>query len=730
MNHRYLYIALFLISSFWLSAQPNSSSIQVTRNNQVAELVRDIFIKGDCKNVSNIEGNGEPVSFGEFENAGNIIGFPDGILLSTGNVEFAEGPNESVETSDRFGNSSNDEDLRAIATNQLFDVTILEFDFVPLSDEVSFQYVFASEEYCEFVGTIFNDVFGFFVSGPGIDGPFENGAINVARIPDSEEFVSINTINHELNDDFYVKNELESDANNCQVSFNPNHLNTIEYDGFTTPLIARFEVTPCETYHIRLVVGDVGDDKLDSAVFLRSKSFDLGQLATVKAIAPNRADTTIFEDCSNGRFVFTRPENSNRNTFYPINFIINESTTATEGVDYEPISRSITIPPNDNSVSLPITLLTDNITENLETLTLELQQICECEEGNKATLKIADNVPPELAFPEIDACANQPFTIKPQITGIAPFTYLWDNIITDSVFTDTIEQPTTYSLRLVDFCLNNVRDSITVDIQAIPSATLFGEIDFCEGLPSAFLPLNFNGNAPWSFTYTIDNKELLQINNIFDSNFELPISESGNYQLIGFSDAACIGTSNGTGVVNDISFQLFIETISPICQESEDGSITLEIVDGQAPYTINWSTQVNDDLSPTALPAGDYEVTITDAQNCILTTSINLPIPTNLDPSCVNNEVYIPNVFSPNGDGINDFFEIFFPDNSTIQQVKNVQIIDRWGNLVYSAKTIPPRWDGTFQGRLLDPAVFQYSIVLELANGRKELLQGDISLVR
>jgi len=327
-----------------LLAQPNGGSIQTVANNDAITLVKDIFIKGSCKNVRNIEASGVSESFGEFTNGGNVIGLPEGILLSSGDVRLAEGPNNSVETSALFNRSSQDKDLIEIATNQLFDVTVLEFDFVPIADEVTFQYVFASEEYCEFVGTIFNDVFGFFVSGPGINGPFADGAINVARLPDSGDFVSINSVNHELNQDSYVKNELQEDANNCMVPFNPNHINTIEYDGFTIPLIARFSVIPCETYHIRLVVGDVGDDKLDSAVFLGAQSFDLGDLPSIEAIIPNRTDTTAYENCLDGQFVFTRPPGSGRSQPVTVDFEIDNTSTATENLDFQPIPRNITIP--------------------------------------------------------------------------------------------------------------------------------------------------------------------------------------------------------------------------------------------------------------------------------------------------------------------------------------------------------------------------------------------------
>lgn len=729
MPQKYVYILFFILGTFPLLAQPNS--IRPKQNNDVNSLVKDIFIRGNCKNVSNIESSGDSISFGEFSNAGNIISIPDGIILSTGDVEDVVGPNESVETTTSFVSVSNDKDLVRIATNQLFDVTVLEFDFVPLADQVSFQYVFASEEYCEFVGTIFNDVFGFFVSGPGIDGPFENGAINVAKIPNSNEFVSINNVNHILNTDFYVQNELLQDADQCGLSFNPSHSNSIEFDGFTTPLVARFDVIPCETYHIRLVVGDVGDDKLDSAVFLRSKSFNLGELATVKAVVPNRSDTIAYENCADGQFVFTRPNDSNRNLPYPVDFVIGNNSTATEGLDFQAIETSIIIPAGQNTATLPIQTLVDEETENIETLTIDLQQICQCEGGSEATLKIADVNTPELVFPKIDACANQSFTLTPQLReGVSPFNYEWSDGTADSSLTDLITQSTTYKVTVTDFCQNSTVDSLTVNIQDIPTASLSGAIDYCEGLPMATLPLNFAGNAPWSFTYTIDDSSPIIIDNILNSDFNLPINTLGTYKLIAFTDAGCTGIASGMGLVHDIGLEVDYEIMPPSCPNLEDGQIELLIRNGQAPFAIEWSSIVNNPMAPTQLASGNYSLTIIDAQQCLFSTSINLPNSTVISPNCVDNAVYIPNSFSPNGDGINDFFEIFLAKNTTVQRVIKVEIKDRWGNLVYAVKNTMPNWDGQFKGQLLDPAVFRYSLILETNNNQTESYQGDVSLVR
>ena len=65
------------------------------------------------------------------------------------------------------------------------DIAKLEFDFVPTSDTITFRYVFGSQEYFAYENTQYNDVFGFFLSGPGIAGPYANGAINLAIVPNS-----------------------------------------------------------------------------------------------------------------------------------------------------------------------------------------------------------------------------------------------------------------------------------------------------------------------------------------------------------------------------------------------------------------------------------------------------------------------------------------------------------------------------------------------------------------
>jgi gliding motility-associated-like protein len=98
----------------------------------------------------------------------------------------------------------------------------------------------------------------------------------------------------------------------------------------------------------------------------------------------------------------------------------------------------------------------------------------------------------------------------------------------------------------------------------------------------------------------------------------------------------------------------------------------------------------------------------------------------------VKNEIYIPNVFSPNGDGINDFFTVSFGPDLEVTEITG-SIFDRWGNLVFSSDAIPFAWDGAFDGEPVQPGVFVYTVkvtymvdVIEKA----KILKGDVTVIK
>ncbi|MCB0629135.1 MAG: choice-of-anchor L domain-containing protein, partial [Lewinella sp.] len=188
---------------------PDDKTIRTELGLSPEELVRNVFVAGTCYNITEIVGLGNPEGIGYFENGSYSIGLDRGIILSTGPITHAASPNSTGERSGDFDDKKSDPDLSKLATGPIRDRVGLEFDFIPLDSFVTFRYVFASEEYCEFVGSKYNDVFGFFVRGPGIEGGFTGNAKNVALIPGSQDFVSINNVNHKRNKQYYINNTRE-----------------------------------------------------------------------------------------------------------------------------------------------------------------------------------------------------------------------------------------------------------------------------------------------------------------------------------------------------------------------------------------------------------------------------------------------------------------------------------------------------------------------------------------
>ena len=206
--------------------------------------------------ISNVTYSGATVAAGTFSGGTGIVGFESGIILSSGDVAFVVGPNvEDAITGDN--NTPGDAQLTTLAGQTTFDAAILEFDFVASAGSVSFQYVFGSDEYTEFVGSQYNDVFAFYINGT-----------NCATVTTASGTVpvSINTINNTLNASLYRNNDPS------ELATPP--INT-EMDGLTTVLTCQATVVPGATNHLKLAIADASDTAYDSAVFLRAASFSV-----------------------------------------------------------------------------------------------------------------------------------------------------------------------------------------------------------------------------------------------------------------------------------------------------------------------------------------------------------------------------------------------------------------------------------------------------------------------
>lgn len=353
--------------------QPEQSLLQVQTGMTPTSLVQDVLVGGGCFQISNVTFSGVPEQIGMFTNGLTNIGFDQGIILGTGDINVAPGPNDSDGASQGYGFSTPDVELENLTNGNTFDMASVEFDFVPTQAQVSFEYAFASEEYCEYVNTQFNDVFGFFISGPGIV-----GTQNIALIPATNTPVTINNVNHLVNSGLYTHNTPPGGKNCGGIPpANGPAVQELQYDGFTKKMVAIANVTPCQTYHIKIKIADVGDGVWDSAVFLRANSFNAGNGVLVSPAYPG-SQGEAYENCQNGTITFRRG-NGNVSLPQPVAFSV--GGTATPGLDYIPLPNSVVIPAGEMEISIPVTVLPDLLTEGQETIQLLIPNTCSCSQS-------------------------------------------------------------------------------------------------------------------------------------------------------------------------------------------------------------------------------------------------------------------------------------------------------------------------------------------------------------
>ncbi|HET7620698.1 MAG TPA: choice-of-anchor L domain-containing protein, partial [Gemmatimonadaceae bacterium] len=230
--------------------------------------------------VSNVTYTGADSAAGTFSGGADIVGFESGIILSSGYISNVVGPNTigSVTGSNGTPGDAGLDELTG-AGNATQDAAILSFDFVPDGDSVKFQYVFASDEYNEYVNTEYNDVFAFYVNGK-----------NCALVGDPAVPVTINTINNgnpfgstpNSHPELYRNNDLEDGGAT---------INT-EMDGLTKVLTCSAAVNAGVTNTMRLAIADASDDAFDSNVFLSAKSLTVKNQPPTAAISvPSTGDS-------------------------------------------------------------------------------------------------------------------------------------------------------------------------------------------------------------------------------------------------------------------------------------------------------------------------------------------------------------------------------------------------------------------------------------------------------
>ena len=446
---------------------------QLTVDNSMTpeELVRSI-LAGQGVSVSNIKFNGVPGNqvndqIGSFNGASSNIGLTSGILLATGRIEVVTGPNTVGDATLPPSSPHNipDPDLRLLAGAFAIgaDVAVLEFDIIPAGDSISFQFVFGSEEYPEYVCSPFNDVFGLFLSGPGIDGPFTNDAINLALVPGSTYVpIAINTVNPGVPGQISDQGCRAIDPNwrdNAIHYVDNTGGTTHQLDGTTVPLMASARVQCGETYHIKIAIMDVTDNKWDSAVFLEGGSLSSpGVSASLVLPGPGE---DLVEGCGTATLVIERTEEAGDRVV-----IIGAAGAGITPGDVSGLPAQVVLPDGVSSVSLDFVAVDDGIVEGKETLTILVtsNSICGHPISIPLSLTIADYEPVSIAAEDVRSqCDRDSVLLDPLVEGgLGALSFSWNTGSTATAILVPAMTNGEYALSITDECPRTATAKISV----------------------------------------------------------------------------------------------------------------------------------------------------------------------------------------------------------------------------------------------------------------------------
>jgi gliding motility-associated-like protein len=487
---------VFLLSSILCYAAGSNAQLEVETGLTLEQYVNDILL-GNGIQAFNITYQGGTNQLGYLTNGEDSFSINSGLVLSSDVSQNLECPDGFLACDGCLMNGFSDPDLLEIANSvppligQSFSVSsvndgcVLEFDFIAAGDTVSFDYVFGSDEYETWINTQYNDVFAFFLSGPGIVGPYDSpagfpdGAVNIAGVPDTDPIVpiTISSVNSGTNSEYYIDNLGGSDV--C-------------INGYTVPFTAMYEVECGETYHIKLAIADGSDTALESVVVIEEGSFQSNAVVQIDlSIDVGGPDAnTIYEDCGQATLTFERPIETILEVQEMV-YINYGSSVATNGVDYGqpqpdgsllPLPDSVIFEPFVSIVSFELVADIDMIDEGPELVEMQIENVAACNGGGLTTyfsFYVAENPPPFIVEGyETEMCIGDFLEIAPIVEGgYGNYTFEW--LCSGETYSPLTISPTEdYSCTIIvgDTC-GMPSQSVVIDVTVLYFPPLIASID-------------------------------------------------------------------------------------------------------------------------------------------------------------------------------------------------------------------------------------------------------------
>ena len=675
--------------------------VTVDQSLTINQYVNDVLL-GEGVSATNINYIGGSSQIG-YMTGGLSAGFPieGGLVLSSGNAADAFCAGQGC--FDCSGGNPTDADLLQIANSvppligQSFsvgsvnDLCVLEFDFDPAGDYVSFNYIFGSSEYEAWENTQYNDIFAFFLSGAGINGPynapaaFPGQAINIASVPDSDPIlpITISSVNGSINAEYYILNDSPD----------------ICMNGYTTVLTAVYPVICGETYHIKLAIGDGSDTILDSVVILEEGSFGSPIPTTYESAAsplcdPDPDDDEIiycaWEDCGPSTITISRPCAVSSLFPFPFDLVAAPGSEASLEEDLIGLPSSAAIPVGEYGISLTFDVPQDFLDEGTEALYLK---VISGTIESQITIIIYDTPEFEATMPALvtvpcdqteEVCIE---LIQDPAYEYPPVSYSWtingvdfgeDPCVTYGSLTNSLME-----VYLEDGCgrelyLQGLFEVPYDELQlSMPNDTLL-----CNGAET-FIELEIEGGQP---PYQIQwanfiDEELIHL---------VDPDESTAYEVLVVDNCNYTETAATLVDVQTVAVNIIKETLG-------DDTYRFDVVvdpEEPYPYAYLYAWDFGDGQgSFEKSPIHDYDGLSRYEATVEVTTDIGCSKSAVTD-IFGNIIFYIPTAFTPDNDGLNDAFVI----NGRQVRLYEIWVYNRWGEEVFHSTDMDEPWVGDVQG--------------------------------